>query len=145
MPDWVPAFHEGEPVNARFTIGINFLMSKNLTGELERFLGENIKYPVFAQENGIMGVVRATYDVNDKGKISNIIITESAHPSLDAELVRVTKLIPNVIAWIKTGGKAASKVEISALFRLQNGSTPTTAPVESDVVVVGYGKPVSDK
>ena len=87
-----------------------------------------------------MGVSRATYDVNAKGEISNIKITESVDPSLDAELVRVTKLMPKDIALSKTEGKAASNVEISALFRLQNGNTPPSERVESDVVVVGYGK-----
>ena len=106
-----------------------------------KFIAQTIKYPVIAQENGIMGVSRATYDVNAKGEISNIKITESVDPSLDAELVRVTKLMPKDIALMRSGGKAASNVAISALFRLQNGSTPPSERVESDVVVVGYGKP----
>ena len=93
-----------------------------------------------------MGVTRATYDVNAKGEISNIKITESVDPSLDAELVRVTKLIPKDIALIRSGGKAFSGVEVSALFRLQDESGTSTSTVEeSDVVVVGYGKPVEKK
>ena len=109
------------------------------------FIAKNFKYPVIAQENGIMGVTRATYDVNAKGEISNIKITESVDPSLDAELMRVTKLMPKEIALMKSGGKAASNVEISVHFRLQNGSTPPSERVESDVVVVGYGTPAEKK
>ena len=48
--------------------------------------------------------------------------------------------MPKDIAFMRSGGKAASNVEISALFRLQNGNTPHSERVESDVVVVGYGK-----
>ena len=113
--------------------------------EYLNFIAKSFKYPVIAQENGIMGLSRATYDVNAKGEISNINITESVDPSLDAELIRVTKLIPKDIALIMTGGKAASNVEISVHFRLQNGSTPPTERVESDVVVVGYGTPAEKK
>ena len=92
-----------------------------------------------------MGVVRAVYDIDKKGEVSNIRITESVDPSLAAELERVAKLMPKDIALLRSGGKAASDVGISALFRLQGeGSVPPPPPppVESDVVVVGYGKPV---
>ena len=107
-----------------------------------KFIAQTIKYPVIAQENGIMGVTRATYDVNTNGEISNVKTIEGVDPSLDAELIRVIKLMPKDIALMKAGGKAASNVEISALFRLQNGEVAPKERVESDVVVVGYGKPV---
>ncbi len=172
MPNWKPGMQRGEAVNVRFTIPVVFRLKKDETVDDEamkklkergpvtvyeekndnpdkgylKFLGENIKYPVIAQENGIMGVSRATYDVDAKGEISNIKITESVDPSLDAELVRVTKLIPKDIALIRSGGKAFSGVEVSALFRLQDESGTSTSTVEeSDVVVVGYGKPVEKK
>lgn len=112
-----------------------------------RFISQNIKYPIIAQENGIMGVSRATFDVNGNGEISNVKITESVDPSLDAELVRVTKLIPKDIALIKTKGKAASDVAISVLFRLQdeNGTYTASDKGEVDVVVVGYGRSLEKK
>ncbi|HKM44314.1 MAG TPA: TonB family protein, partial [Dysgonamonadaceae bacterium] len=167
MPKWKPGTQRGQNVNVRFTMPVVFRLSKSESVDDEameklkekgpvavyeekdnkpdegylKFIAQTIKYPVIAQENGIMGVSRATYDVNAKGEISNIKITESVDPSLDAELVRVTKLMPKDIALSKTEGKAASNVEISALFRLQNGNTPPSERVESDVVVVGYGKP----
>ena len=90
-----------------------------------------------------MGVSRATYDVDAKGETSNIKITESVDPSLDAELIRVTKLMPKDIALLRTDGKAASNIEISAHFRLQNGNGSTTSSPMTDVVVVGYGLPAS--
>ena len=167
MPKWVPGEQKGEPVNVRFTLPIIFRLKGDEGAESDamqklkekvpvkvvdmkndandkafyKFIGETIKYPVIAQENGIMGVVRATYDVNASGEISNIKITEGVDPSLDAELKRVIKLMPKEIALIKSGGKAAANVEISALFRLQDESTVPPPPVKSDVVVVGYGKP----
>ena len=79
--------------------------------------------------------------------LPNVIITESAHPSLDAELVRVTKLIPKDIALIKTNGKAASNIELSANFILQGDERKVleSEKRESDVVVVGYRKSVEGK
>ena len=170
MPIWKPGTQRGEAVNVRFTIPVVFRLKKDETIEDEamkklkekgpatvvdmkndapdkafyEFIGKSMKYPVIAQENGIMGLTRSSYDVNGNGEISNVKITESADPSLDAELIRVIKIMPKDIALMRSGGKATSNVGISALFRLQDGSTITTAPVESDIVVVGYGKP-SDK
>ena len=165
MPNWKPGMQKGEPVNVRFTLPIVFRLkaSEEVNGEAIKklnekgtvtdikkdaidktfyeFIGKSVRYPVIAQENGIMGVVRATYDVNEKGEVSNVKITEGLDPSLDAELIRVIKLMPKDIALMKSGGKAASNVEMSALFQLQDESTVPPPPVKTDIVVVGYGKP----
>ena len=165
MPNWKPGMQKGEPVNVRFTLPIVFRLkaSEEVNGEAIKklnekgtvtdikkdaidktfyeFIGKSVRYPVIAQENGIMGVVRATYDVNEKGEVSNVKMTESIDPSLDAELIRIIKLMPKDIALMKSGGKAASNVEMSALFRLQDESTVPPPPVKTDIVVVGYGKP----
>ena len=64
----------------------------------------------------------------------------------DAELIRVTKLIPKDIALSTTGGEAASDVKVSVFFRLQNGkSSNTFDPIQCDVVVVAYGTPADKK
>ena len=161
MPKWKPGMQRGEAVNVRFTLPIVFRLEGDkkeketvtVTEEKSdanekafyKFIGENVRYPVIAQENGIMGLSKATYDVSAKGEVSNVKTTESVDPSLDAELIRVIKLMPKNIALMKSGGKAASDVEMSALFRLQDETTVPPPPVKSDVVVVGYGKPVEKK
>ena len=167
MPKWKPGTQKGEAVNVSFRLPIVFRLKgdekvdNKATNKLKekspitstapdkeyfKFFGENLKYPLAAQENGIMGVSRATYDVNGKGEISNIKITESADPSLDAELIRVTKLMSKDIALNTTGGKATSDVKISVMFRLQNGKSSTpNYPIQCDVVVVGYGTPAEKK
>ncbi|MFA6360602.1 MAG: TonB family protein [Dysgonamonadaceae bacterium] len=171
MPDWKPGKQRGEKVKVRFTLPIVFRLKADEEVESEaiqklkekspvavdemkddasnkafyEFIGKTVKYPVIAQENGIMGLTKATYDVNAQGEVSNVKTTEGVDPSLDAELIRVIKLMPKDIALMKSGGKAASNVEISAHFRLQDESTVPPPPVKSDVVVVGYGKPVKNK
>lgn len=171
MPKWKPGEQRGQHVNVRFTLPIVFRLPKEDNAKSEsmskleekgpvkvyeektdapdkgfyKFIAETIKYPVIAQENGIMGLARATYDINGTGEISNVKITEGTDPSLDAELIRVIKLMPKDIALLNSGGKAASNVEISALFRLQDEGTVPPPPVKSDIVVVGYGKPAEKK
>ena len=163
MPKWKPGMQRGEAANVRFTLPIVFRLqgdeddapnsskeespivgftpSKENSSKFHKFLGENIKYPVIAQENGKMGLVKASYDVNSNGEVSNIKIVEGVDPRLDAELTRIIKIMPKDIALIKSGGKAVSNVEISALFRLQYEGAVPPPPEKSDVVVVGYGKP----
>ena len=167
MPNWKPGKQRGETVRVRYTLPISFKLKADEEVESEamqklkekgpvtvidmknddpekafhEFIGKNARYPVIAQENGIMGFVKATYDVNSNGEVSNIKIVEGVDPALDKELTRIIEIMPNDIALMKSGGKAASNVEISAVFRLQNGDTPPPPPVKSDVVVVGYGKP----
>ncbi|MDD2552698.1 MAG: TonB family protein, partial [Dysgonamonadaceae bacterium] len=171
MPNWKPGMQRGQAVKVRYTLPIVFKLNADEEVESEamqklkekgpvavaemkddasdeafyEFIGKTVKYPVIAQENGIMGLTKATYDVNAKGEVSNVKTTEGVDPSLDAELIRVIKIMPKDIALKKSGGKAASNVEISALFRLQDESTVPPPPVKSDVVVVGYGKPVKNK
>ncbi|HOM62246.1 MAG TPA: energy transducer TonB [Dysgonamonadaceae bacterium] len=101
-------------------------------------------YPVIAQEKGITGLVKAKYSVNEKGEISNVKIIQGVDPSLEAEVMRVTKALPPDIALAKTGGKANPNVEFSAYFRLQNDESPQVSPqvsnIQSEIVVVAYGK-----
>lgn len=66
--------------------------------EMIKFLGENIKYPedvLQANEKGanIHGRVYVKFVVEKDGSISDVEVVRSVHPSLDAESVRVVKLM----------------------------------------------------
>lgn len=165
MPNWKPGMQRGKAVNVKYTLPITFRLegdnekapfslkeegpiigftpSKENSAKYLKFLGENIKHPVIAQENGIMGFVKASYDVNSNGEVSNIKIVEGADPALDKELIRIIEDMPEDIALIRTGGKAASNINLSANFRLQSDERKLleSEKRESDIVVVGYGIP----
>ena len=62
---------------------------------LFKYLSENIKYPVIAQENGIQGKVTCQFTINKDGSIVDIeVIRSGGDPSLDKEAVRVIKSMP---------------------------------------------------
>lgn len=66
--------------------------------EMIKFLSENVKYPedvLQANEKGanIHGRVYVKFVVEKDGSISDVEVVRSAHPSLDAESVRVVKLM----------------------------------------------------
>ena len=55
--------------------------------------------------------------------------------------------MPKDIALIRSGGKAASNIDLSAKFILQGDERKVleSEKRESDIVVVGYGKPADKK
>lgn len=62
---------------------------------MTRYLTENLKYPVIAQENGIQGTAICQYVVNKDGSTSDVKIVKSAgDPSLDKEAIRLIKAMP---------------------------------------------------
>lgn len=70
---------------------------------LNKYLSDNIRYPVIAQENGIQGKVYVKFVVNEQGKVSNAQILRGVDPSLDKEALRVVNLLPNFKAGKQRG------------------------------------------
>ncbi|WP_251621358.1 energy transducer TonB [Odoribacter lunatus] len=60
-------------------------------GNINRWLKDNLKYPVKAHENGIMGRVLVAFVIEKDGSITDVEVVESVDPSLDEEAVRVVK------------------------------------------------------
>ena len=80
---------------------------------LFKYLSENVKYPVIAQENGIQGRVICQFVVNRDGSIVDVEVVRSAgDASLDKEAVRVVSQSPK---W--TPGKQRDrKVKVTYTF-----------------------------
>jgi TonB family protein len=61
---------------------------------LRKFLSMNIVYPEKARQNHTEGKVLIKFVVNENGDISNVTVVRGVSPELDAEAVRVIKLLP---------------------------------------------------
>jgi len=59
------------------------------------FLKNNLKYPQEARDKGISGQVFIEFVVEKDGSISNVRSLVEVNPLLEAEAVRVVKLLPN--------------------------------------------------
>ena len=70
-----------------------------------KFLIENVNYPREAKKNNQQGRVMVGFVVEKDGRLTNFTIQESATPLLDAEALRVAKLMPK---WIP--GKLRGKL-----------------------------------
>ncbi len=86
---------------------------------LMKYLSENIKYPVVAQENGIQGRVVVSFVVERDGSITDVRVVKSVDPSLDKEATRVVKGMPNWIPGKQNGSAVRVKYNVPVAFRLQ--------------------------
>lgn len=65
------------------------------TRALYKYISDNVKYPVIAQENGIQGKVYVKFVVNEQGAVSNAEILRGVDASLDKEALRVVNSLPD--------------------------------------------------
>jgi len=84
-----------------------------------KWLAENIKYPVIAQENGMQGRVICQFVVNKDGSIVDIDVVRSVDPSLDKEAIRVIKSMPKWKPGKQRGKPVRVKFTLPVVFRLQ--------------------------
>jgi protein TonB len=86
---------------------------------LFKFLSDNVKYPVIAQENGIQGRVICQFVVNRDGSIVDVEVVRPVDPSLDKEAIRVIKSMPNWSPGKQRGKAVRVKYTLPVNFRLQ--------------------------
>jgi len=90
------------------------------TTALMKFLSDNIKYPVIAQENGIQGRVIMNFVVERDGSISDVQVVRGQDPSLDKEAERVIKTMPKWKPGQQRGKPVRVRFTLPVVFRLQN-------------------------
>ena len=83
-----------------------------------RFLSQNVKYPDAAQQNGIEGVVMVSFVVTSKGAVTQIKVEKSVDALLDAEALRVIKMLPTFKP-AQNGKAVAVKFMLPVMFRLR--------------------------
>ncbi len=86
---------------------------------LMKYLSDNVKYPVIAQENGVSGRVICQFVVNRDGSIVDIEVVRSVDASLDKEAVRVIKSMPKWSPGQQRGKPVRVKYTLPVNFRLQ--------------------------
>lgn len=84
-----------------------------------KYMSENIKYPVIAQENGIQGRVICQFVVNKDGSIVDVEVVRSVDPSLDKEAIRMIKSMPKWSPGKQRGKAVRVKYTLPVNFRLQ--------------------------
>ena len=88
-------------------------------GELSKLLSSNLKYPLISQENGVQGEVLVQFVVDKEGNIEEVTVFKGVDPYLDAEALRVIKMMPKWKPGKHEGKEVNVKCTIPVGFRLQ--------------------------
>jgi periplasmic protein TonB len=88
--------------------------------ELMKYIGNNLKYPVIALENGIQGKVMLRFVVTKTGMVDKVEILRSLDPACDKEAIRVVKTLPRFIPGKQNGINVAVWFNLPIVFRLEN-------------------------
>lgn len=86
---------------------------------LMKYLADNVKYPVDAQENGMQGRVVVSFVVERDGSITNVQAVRSVYPSLDSEAVRVVEAMPRWKSGKLNGLPVRVKYNVPVTFSFQ--------------------------
>lgn len=91
--------------------------AKDQMSFLLNFLNKNLHYPEEASKKGIDGTVNVQMVVEMDGTPTNFEIIREAHPLLDAEAMRVAKLLPKFKPGMKDGKPVRCLFIFSVPFR----------------------------
>ena len=88
-------------------------------GELGKLLNSNLKYPLISFENGVQGEVLVQFVVDIEGNVEEVTVFKGVDPYLDAEALRVIKMMPKWKPGKHEGKEVNVKCTIPVGFRLQ--------------------------
>ena len=84
-----------------------------------QFLRDNIVYPAKAQKQKIEGKAFVKFIIEKDGTVSQVKTLKKTHPLLDAEAVRVVKLMPKWTPGMKNGKPVRTIVALPVMFKLK--------------------------
>lgn len=83
-----------------------------------QWLTKNLKYPESAKRNKIQGTVIVTFIVNKDGSIASTKVSTSADPVLDAEALRVMKMMPKWKPGMDHNKICRTMIAVPVVFKL---------------------------
>ena len=83
-----------------------------------QWLTKNLKYPESAQKNKIQGTVVVSFIVNKDGSIASTKVSTSADPVLDAEALRVMKMMPKWKPGMDRNKVCRTMIAVPVVFKL---------------------------
>ncbi len=86
---------------------------------LNRYLGENIKYPQMAKESGIQGRVFVTFVIEKDGRVSDVRVLRGIGGGCDEEAIRVVQNMPRWTAGKQRGKSVRVQFNLPIKFTLQ--------------------------
>lgn len=118
----VSAQEQKSKVQKGFGVAVNQVQPEFPGGQdsLQAFLNDNLMYPEKAKRDHIQGIVYVGFMVDRKGKIVNPKILSTVSEELDAEALRVVKMMPD---W-QPGTAGGSPVDVQYILPLEFVAPP---------------------
>lgn len=135
MPKWT----DTEGKNHNMTIPVDFVLPESAVapaqaediGELktmplfpgggramDQFISKNTKMPEVCKQNKIEGDVHVELLIDKDGNVADAVVVQGVHPELDAEALRIARLMPRWTPATTTKGITTScKMRIRMVFR----------------------------
>lgn len=85
---------------------------------LFKFLAKNAIYPESAKTKGIQGKVYVQFIIDKTGKVTNVSVVRKISPMLDAEAIRVVKMLPKWTPGIHKGKAVPVTYIVPITFKL---------------------------
>ena len=95
-----------------------FLNSPDPSTFMEKWVYQYVKYPKYAQENGIQGRVIVDFIIDEKGEVRDVKVSRSVHASLDEEALRVVSASPRWRPGRHHGKKVKTAMSVAVDFKL---------------------------
>lgn len=86
--------------------------------ELIKFLQQNIVYPKYERDRDIQGKVLVRFVVTAKGEVDSVHVVNKVSPGLDAEAVRVVKMLPRFKPGTQQGKPVSVLFNLPIVFKL---------------------------
>lgn len=86
---------------------------------LSKFIADNIRYPESAKANKIEGRVYLSFVIDKDGSVINVKVVRGVNAELDAEAIRVIKLMPKWTPGKQRGKAVAVSYTLPIVFSLQ--------------------------
>lgn len=87
---------------------------------LMKCVGDNLRYPPEAMEKNIQGIVILQFVVDENGKVTDPKVMRSKNPALDAEALRVVKLLGTFTPGKQAGQPVSVYYTLPIRFKLKN-------------------------
>lgn len=114
-----PDVTDGPPANAQvFTFVEQMPEFPGGDAELIKFLVQNIRYPKYELDHDIQGKVLVKFVVADDGSIRDVTVARGVSPGLDAEAVRVVKMLPKFKPGTQQGKPVSVYFNLPIVFKL---------------------------
>jgi TonB family protein len=119
-----------------FTIVEESASYKGGMEELGKVIGKNLVYPETARQKGLEGTVFVQFVVNKDGSLSDFTTIKGVDPSIDAEAIRVAKLLTDWTPGKQNGLVVRQRFVLPIRFSLKGASSSSAEILETPNVAI---------